>query len=131
MAAMLLAASLLAFFLIRCSAASGEYEGDRLGDEPGETWIKGRGYSHALRLMGSGHYAMQLQCDVCDEPVSKGTWQRQGSALVLRDASGHIAMTLIPFDARGCNGLVVQGQVEIDIPGDVYFREADRCAQAL
>lgn len=131
MAAMLLAACLLAFFLIRWSAASGEYDGDRLDDEAGETWIQGRGYSHALKLMDSGHYAMQVQCDVCDEPISKGTWQRQGNAVVLRNASDDIAMTLIPFDARGCNGLVVQGQVEINIPGDIYFREADRCAQAL
>lgn len=46
---------------------------DLLGDEPGRTWVKGRGYSHAVRLMDRGRYAMQVQCDVCAEPIQSGT----------------------------------------------------------
>lgn len=46
---------------------------DPLGAEPGQTWVRGRGYAHAVRLMDSGRYAMQVRCDICAGPIQSGT----------------------------------------------------------
>lgn len=104
---------------------------DPLGDEPGETWVKGRGYSHAVRLMDSGRYAMQTQCDVCEGPLQSGAWTRQGDIFVLRHASGAIAMELVPVTVMGCEALARRGEQHVRAPGSVYFRQDDRCADAF
>jgi hypothetical protein len=104
---------------------------DPLGDEPGQTWVKGRGYSHAVRLMDSGRYTMQVQCDICAEPIQSGTWTRQGHAVVLRHASGSIAMELVPVSMMGCDALARRGEQNARVPGGVYFKQDDRCADAL
>ncbi len=104
---------------------------DPLGNEPGETWVKGRGYSHAVRLMESGRYAMQIQCDICDEPLQSGTWTRRGQTFVLRHASGSIAMELVPVTVMGCEALARRGEQNARAPGSVYFKQDDRCSDAL
>lgn len=104
---------------------------DPLGDEPGETWVKGRGYAHAVRLMDSGRYAMQIQCDICDEPLQSGTWSRKGRTFVLRHASGSIAMELVPVTVMGCEALARRGEQNARAPGSVYFKQDDRCPDAL
>ena len=104
---------------------------DPLGTEPGETWVKGRGYSHAVRLMESGRYAMQVQCDICAEPLQSGTWTRQGNTFVLRHASGAIAMELVPVNVMGCDALARRGEQNAHAPGGFYFKQDDRCADAL
>ena len=104
---------------------------DPLGDEPGETWVKGRGYSHAVRLMDSGRYTMQTQCDICAAPLQSGTWTRQDSTLVLRHASGSVAMELVPVTVMGCEALARRGEQNVRAPGSVYFKRDDRCADAF
>ena len=102
-----------------------------LSAESGETWIQGRGHYRVLKLLDSGHYEMQVRCDVCDEPVSAGTWSRDGGVYVLHDASGTTTIELVSVTARGCVGLALKGRANVSIPGDIYFRDGDRCADAL
>lgn len=104
---------------------------DSWGDEPGQTWVKGRGYAHAVRLMDSGRYAMQVQCDICAEPIQSGTWTRQDHAFVRRHASGSIAMDRVPINVMGCDALARRGKQNGRVPGSVYFKQDDRGASAL
>lgn len=99
-----------------------------MGDEPGQTWVKGRGYSHAARLMDSGRYAMQVRCDVCAGPIQSGTWTRQDHAFVLRQASGSIAMEPVPISVMGCDGLARCGEQNGRVPGSLYFNSLRECA---
>ena len=101
---------------------------DPLGDEPGQTWVEGRGYSHAVRLMDSGRYAMQVQCDVCAGPIQSGTWTRQDHAFVLRQASGSIAMEPVPISVMGCDALARCGEQNGRVAGSIYFNLLRECA---
>lgn len=104
---------------------------DPLGAEPGQTWVRGRGYAHAVRLMDSGRYAMQVRCDICAGPIQSGTWTRQDHAFVLRHASGSIAMELVPIRMMGCDALARRGEQHARVPGGVYFKQDDGCADAF
>jgi hypothetical protein len=97
-----------------------------------ESWVRGRGYGHAILLRADGTYLARTVCDVCDKKnVVEGTWFKSGRKINLVRARETVVLEEVKYG--GCRGMLVVGiaRAEKVALKDVYFREGDPCAAQL
>jgi hypothetical protein len=95
-----------------------------------ETWVKGRGAGHEIKLLRSGRYESSAFCDICAASAKVGRWRRSGSELVLiPQQGGPVTLSLVTF--RGCRALVVKGAPAPRFPTEVFFPASESCGDAL
>lgn len=118
--------------MLLCASGCNSSGSDPLS-QPGQTWTKGRGAGHSVRLLDSGRYAAYAWCDVCPREFTFGEWSEADGKIVLRPNDGASPAVLLPTKYRGCDGMVISSpdaQTQL-LPNDVYFREGDSCSDSL
>ena len=103
-------------------------------NQPGETWVRGVGNGHSIRLLETGRYVAYSWCDICPHEPAFGHWSREGNILQLHADSGGPVLHLWQSQFRGCTGLLPTKRSPRRaslLPSDFYFRKGDSCASAL
>lgn len=73
----------------------------------GTGWHRAAPNGFALRLLDSGHYVARGECPTCEGNASRGTWERHGATITLRnDAPPHASADFMEFEFKGCPLLV-------------------------
>lgn len=99
----------------------------------GESWVRGRGYGHAIILRRDGTYVAYTVCDICNrDDEIEGTWSRSAGRVTLVREKERVILDEIEFGK--CKGIAVldsagaTGMLKLK---DVYFREGDPCPAKL